>query len=161
LPAQHRLASRKQIQLSSLRDESHVFLRLKDSRFAQYLRDCCIEAGFEPRISQQVVESYSLTSLVAAGLGVALVPECVRNLSRPGIIYRPLEERAPVADVMLLYRPDRSAVVQRFNSLARAFLNQGGSSAACASRERPPREASVPASPQPPRFRRAHRSAGR
>jgi glyoxylate carboligase len=57
--------------------------------------------------------------------------------------------------------PAGTAVVERFNSLARAFLNQGGSSAICASCERPPREASVPASPQPPRYRRAHRSAGR
>src|SRR5438477_294682 len=71
LPRHHRLVKRHRIALANLKDEQHVFLRLRDSLFAQYLRDCCVEAGFVPRISQQVVESYSLTSLVAAGLGVA------------------------------------------------------------------------------------------
>lgn len=124
LPEHHPLAARRRIPLSMLREENLVFLRLKDSRFACYLRDCCIEAGFLPRISQQVVESYSLTSLVAAGLGVALVPECVETLSRPGVIYRALEEPAPRADVMMIYRPDHTAVAERFIILARAFLKE-------------------------------------
>lgn len=122
LPEHHPLAARRQLSLSNLRDESHVFLRLEDSRFAQYLRECCIEAGFLPRISQQVVEAYSLTSLVVAGLGVALVPECITTLSRPGVVYRALEEPAPVADVRMVYRPDRSAVAWSFINLARELL---------------------------------------
>ena len=123
LPQDHALAAAgRPIPLSSLRDESHVFLRLRDLRFAQYLRDCCIEAGFAPRISQQVVESQSLTSLVAAGLGVALVPDSLRNLSRPGVVYKALKRPAPAADVRMLYRPDRSAVLEQFIELARAFL---------------------------------------
>lgn len=126
LPQHHPLAARRQLRLSDLRDESLAFLRLKDSRFAQYLWDCCIEAGFAPRISQQVVEAYSLVSLVAAGLGIALVPECIRNLSRSGVVYRPLKEPAPAADVKMLYRPDHTAVVGPFVSLAREFLEVAG-----------------------------------
>jgi DNA-binding transcriptional LysR family regulator len=122
LPERHPLAARQRIALSDLREESLVFLRLEDSRFAQYLRDCCVEAGFLPRISQQVVEAYSLTSLVAAGLGVALVPECVQALSRPGVVYRPLKEAVLRADVTMVYRPDRGAVAERFIGVARAFL---------------------------------------
>jgi len=121
LPDGHPLAARDEVVLSDLREERHVFLRLRDSRFARYLRDCCVEAGFAPNISQQVVEAYSLTSLVAAGLGVALVPECISNLSRPGIVYRPLGEPAPIGDVRMIYRLDRSAVVDRLVSMAREF----------------------------------------
>lgn len=121
---QHPLAARQCVPLSLLREESFVFLRLEDSRFAQYLRECCVEAGFLPRISQQVVEAYSLTSLVAAGLGVALVPECVQTLSRPGVVYRPLQEPAPRADVRMVYRPDRSSVAERFIVLARKVLER-------------------------------------
>lgn len=120
----HPLAARQRIPLSLLREESFVFLRLEDSRFAQYLRECCVEAGFLPRISQQTVEAYSLTSLVAAGLGVALVPECVQALSRPGVVYRPLQEPAPRADVRMVYRPDRSSAAERFVVLAREFLRR-------------------------------------
>jgi DNA-binding transcriptional LysR family regulator len=122
LPERHPLAGCRRVSLPDLRDESFVFLRLEDSRFAQYLRDCCVEAGFLPRVSQQVVEAYSLTSLVAAGLGVALVPECVRALSRCGVVYRPLEEPALRADVKMVYRPDRGGVAERFIGLAREFL---------------------------------------
>lgn len=124
LPQSHPLAGNGEIALADLRDEKFVFLRLKDSRFARYLRDCCVEAGFAPNISQQVVESHSLLSLVAAGLGIALVPEAVRELARPGIIYRRLVEPAPVADVMMLYRDDRSAAVDRFLIETRDYFRQ-------------------------------------
>ena len=59
---------------------------------------------------------------MAAGLGVALVPECVQTLSRPGVVYRPLEEPAPRADVRMIYRPDRGPAAERFVALAREFL---------------------------------------
>ncbi len=130
LPAQHRLAGRRSIPLAALREESFVSLRLSDSRFAQYLRDCCIEAGFAPRISQQVVEAYSLVSLVAAGLGVALVPDCVRSLSHPGVVHRRLADPVPAADVKMLYRPDRSAAAEHFIRFARGFLSPRGCNAA-------------------------------
>ncbi len=73
LPEHHRMAGSETIELGDLRKENFVFLRLADSRFARYLHDCCVAAGFVPDITNEVVESYSLTSLVAAGLGVALV----------------------------------------------------------------------------------------
>ena len=122
LPERHPLTGRCSLRLEELREEGLVFLRLRDSRFAQYLRDCCLAAGFVPRISQQVVEAYSLVSLVAAGFGAALVPECIMALPRPGVAYRPLAEPAPEADVQMLYRQDRSAVADRFLAFARAFL---------------------------------------
>jgi DNA-binding transcriptional LysR family regulator len=122
LPRGHQLAKHGRLRLTDLRDEDHVFLRLEDSRFAQYLRDCCVEAGFIPRITQEVVEAYSLTSLVAGGLGVALVPESVRHLSRRGVVYRPLNEPAPAADVKMIFRPDGNPVVAGFVDLARQLL---------------------------------------
>jgi DNA-binding transcriptional LysR family regulator len=124
-PKDHPLAARARLHLGELRNEDHVFLRLRDSRFANYLRDCCVEAGFMPRITQEVVEAYSLTSLVAAGLGVALVPESVRNLSRREVVYRPLVEPAPSADVKMIFRRDRGAVAARFADVAREFLRSG------------------------------------
>jgi hypothetical protein len=43
-------------------------------------------------------------------------------LSRPGVVYRPLEEPALRADVQMVYRPDRGGVTDRFIGLAREFL---------------------------------------
>jgi DNA-binding transcriptional LysR family regulator len=122
LPERHPLASQEKIGLDALRGESFVFLRLVDSRFARYLHDCCVAAGFVPNITNEVVESYSLTSLVAAGLGVALVPECIRNLSRPGIVYRALADPAPEADVYVISRPNHGPVVASFLDMTRAMF---------------------------------------
>jgi DNA-binding transcriptional LysR family regulator len=52
-------------------------------------------------------------------LGVALVPESVRNLSRREVVYRPLVEPAPSADVKMIFRRDRGAVAARFADVSR------------------------------------------
>jgi DNA-binding transcriptional LysR family regulator len=122
LPRGHPLAALPRLPLAALEGHDLVSLRLRDSRFAQYLRDCCVCAGFTPRILHEVVESYSLTSLVAAGLGLALVPECVRTLARSDVVYRPLEPPVPEADVSMLYHPDHPAALDRLLELARTHL---------------------------------------
>ncbi|AWN46513.1 LysR family transcriptional regulator [Methylobacterium terrae] len=127
LPAGHRLAARAEIALGDLAGEAFVSLRLRDSRFAAYLRDACLAAGFAPRLVQQVVESASLVNLVAAGLGVALVPASIGALPRPDIAYRPLAGPAPVADVCALYRTPASAVTENFLALMRDELGPSGS----------------------------------
>jgi DNA-binding transcriptional LysR family regulator len=80
LPPGHRLASRSQLGLAELQDEDFVFLRLDSSPFAMRLFDACVQAGFAPRIVQQVVEVPAALNLVAAGLGVALVPASMAML---------------------------------------------------------------------------------
>jgi len=122
LPVGHALAKASRVELAALAGEDMISLRLRDSRFSQQLRDACLVAGFAPRILHEVVESYSLTSLVAAGLGVALVPESVRRMARTDIVYRPLAPPAPEADVWMLYRRDRPAALERMLELARRFF---------------------------------------
>lgn len=122
LPERHPLATMEKVGLAALRHESFVFLRLADTRFARYLHDCCVTAGFVPNITNEVVESYSLTSLVAAGLGVALVPECVKQLSRPGVIYRALADPAPEADVYIVRRQNEGPIVASFLAEAQTMF---------------------------------------
>ncbi len=122
LPFGHPLADLPVVPLAALEGFDLISLRLRDSLFSQYLRDRCLAAGFTPRILHEVVESYSLTSLVAAGLGLALVPECVRALARSDVVYRPLEAPAPRADVAMLYRPDHVPALGHLLALARTIL---------------------------------------
>ena len=49
------------------------------------------------------------------------MPECISNIPRPGVVYRPLAEPAPIADVRMIYRRDHSAVAERFVRMAREF----------------------------------------
>ena len=75
VPPTHRLAQKSTVRITHLRDEGFVFYRLPESAFAAHLYAACVTQGFAPRIVQQVVEAFSVVSLVAAGLGIGLVPE--------------------------------------------------------------------------------------
>ena len=120
LPEDHPRAAQGSLALTELAGERYLSLRLADSRFANLLWDACIARGFVPRLSHEVVEAQALMSLVAAGLGVALVPEQVGRLPYPGVAFRPLDEPAPRADVCALYRAPAAPVVANFLALLRA-----------------------------------------
>jgi LysR family transcriptional regulator, benzoate and cis,cis-muconate-responsive activator of ben and cat genes len=124
MPHGHRLMARRRLALRDLASEEFVMLRLDSSEFARYLNQCCIEAGFMPRASQHVVETQAIPSLVAAGLGVALVPASVQHVHRRGVDYRSLSGVAPRADVYAIRRrEDPSAVVRGFLDKAREVLS--------------------------------------
>lgn len=75
----------------------------------------CRAAGFAPRITQQARQMQTVISLVACGMGVALVPASVQNLRRPGVRYRAL--RGPSAAVelgVLRAHDDDAAQVDNF-----------------------------------------------
>lgn len=104
LPRQHRLAGRKRIQLADLREDDFVFLRLDSSAFAQRLFDACVQVGFTPRIVQQVIEIPAAINLVAAGLGVALVPDSLASVRSDAVALCGLGSDMPAADVHALVR---------------------------------------------------------
>ncbi|WP_199259620.1 LysR substrate-binding domain-containing protein [Paracoccus binzhouensis] len=106
--------------LDALRDQPFVMFGLRQSRFADYLHQCCLQAGFTPQIRQQVVEVQSLLSLVGANMGVALLPDSMRELAPPGVVFRSI---APVAPQVPLYaihrRGDPSPTLRHFLEIIR------------------------------------------
>ncbi|WP_019903595.1 LysR family transcriptional regulator [Methylobacterium sp. 77] len=113
LPRGHRIRT-DSIGLSQLKDERFVFLRLRDSLFAKHILQCCVSSGFYPKISQQAVEAASLTSLVAAGFGVALIPEFVSNLAHAKVSYRRVISSTLSADVHALYHLRSGPIAHHF-----------------------------------------------
>ncbi|MDY6809553.1 MAG: LysR family substrate-binding domain-containing protein, partial [Actinomycetota bacterium] len=63
------------------------------------LATICAGAGFVPHIRHEVAETSTLVTLVAAGLGVALVPEPTAALGIAGVRYLPLKPEAPTVDL--------------------------------------------------------------
>jgi DNA-binding transcriptional LysR family regulator len=125
MPKAHPLTRRKHIALGDLASEDHIVLQPESSQFASYIQKCCIDAGFLPRVSQQVVDAQSVPSLIAAGFGVALVPQSITRFTTDEIVFRPIRPSPPSADVFLVFRKDEtSMVVQNFINLARRFLRQ-------------------------------------
>ncbi|WP_407184026.1 LysR substrate-binding domain-containing protein [Bradyrhizobium centrosematis] len=124
MPRTHRLARRKRIALGDLASEDHVVLDPDSSDFARYVQSCCVDAGFLPKVSQQVVDAQSIPSLIAAGFGVALVPQSIARFTTDDIVFRPIRPSPPTADVFLVFREEEtSMVVHNFIKLALRYLN--------------------------------------
>ncbi|MEU7475707.1 LysR family transcriptional regulator [Lentzea sp. NPDC042327] len=73
VPAAHRLAARGAVRLTDLRDEDFIVLE-HGYGLRQITDDLCAAAGFTPRIAFEGQETETVRGLVAAGLGVALLP---------------------------------------------------------------------------------------
>jgi DNA-binding transcriptional LysR family regulator len=114
LPRGHRLVGRPHVGLAELSADEHVMLHPDSSEFARYLLRCCVDAGFLPRISQQVVDSQSIPSLIAAGFGVSLVPASTAAFTSDDVVFVPIAP-ALVADVYMIYRRrEQSPTVHEF-----------------------------------------------
>jgi DNA-binding transcriptional LysR family regulator len=77
-------------------------------------------AGITPEIGQEAIQMQTIVSLVSAGMGIALVPQSVSNLMRPGVEYRALSDPTPLVETGLAWRRDNpSPVLQGFLELLR------------------------------------------
>ena len=85
----------------------------------------CQRAGYSPNIGQEAPRMLATLSLVAAGLGVTLVPQSMRRLRVHGVIYRTIDSAAGlVAPLNLAYRrSETSPAARRFTALARSRLD--------------------------------------
>src|SRR4051812_44438316 len=96
LPEQHALASAATLSLSAVLAEPLVIFprrivpTLFDAIFALYHA-----AGRSPQVAQEAIQMQTIVNLVSAGLGVAWVPESVRQFQRPGVVYRSLPPARP------------------------------------------------------------------
>jgi LysR family transcriptional regulator, benzoate and cis,cis-muconate-responsive activator of ben and cat genes len=104
LPKGHALAKRAEIPIAALRDEPLVIHPARPSGWADFMVAICRNAGFEPRIAQEASETATAVSFVAAGLGSTIVPVSLKGLVRPGVVYRPVSNPAPRAQLLLVYR---------------------------------------------------------
>ncbi|MEM5367385.1 LysR family transcriptional regulator [Paraburkholderia azotifigens] len=81
-----------------------VFPRRLAPGFYDIIMDCYGAAGLTPRVGQEAIQMQTIVSLVSAGMGVALVPQSLRNLRRTGVVYRPLREAVPAVVTGLVWR---------------------------------------------------------
>ena len=92
LPEGHALALRDELSIADLRDEEFVaHAGHGRSVMNSVLTAMCADAGFVPRVRHEVEETSTLVTLVAAGLGVAIVPDPTAALDIAGVCYRPLK----------------------------------------------------------------------
>ncbi len=98
LRADHPLAKRKQLTLADLREESWVQTS-SSSPCARHVVRSCHAAGFEPSVSFESDDYQTVQGLVAAGVGVALIPQLALSGVRPDLRVRALHPQSPVRKV--------------------------------------------------------------
>jgi DNA-binding transcriptional LysR family regulator len=89
LPADHRLAAEDQVALADLRDEPWIG-NLPGSPCHFVTMAACASAGFSPRVRHEIDDWAIIVELVAAGLGIGLIPTLAQPASREDIAIRPL-----------------------------------------------------------------------
>jgi DNA-binding transcriptional LysR family regulator len=108
VPADHPLADRKQLRVADLAT-TPLIVHSADRRSAMYdvVRGLFRDADFDPVIRHEVGETSTLITLVAGGLGVAVVPEPVSTLALDGVAYLPLVRPAASINLAVARRADR------------------------------------------------------
>ncbi len=97
-----------------------IFPRRLAPAFHDQILGCFRSAGLTPRIGQEAIQMQTIIGLVSAGMGIALVPQSVSNLQRPGVEYRKLKDAGAPIDVGLAWRRDSdSPVLAAFVELMR------------------------------------------
>ncbi|GIF03892.1 LysR substrate-binding domain-containing protein [Actinoplanes siamensis] len=109
LPERHPLADRSRIDLAELAAEPFVtHFSGHRSSMHEHVLAACAAAGFQPASTMEVGETATLVVFVAAGLGVALVPEPVRRLALDGVAYVPLVD-PPAVELAIATRAQESS----------------------------------------------------
>ncbi len=99
LPGEHPLAGKGKLRLEDLREEAWVQTS-RSSPCARHVVRSCHAAGFEPNVSFESDDYQTVQGLVAAGVGVALIPELALSVVREDITIRTLSPAPPVRQVI-------------------------------------------------------------
>lgn len=121
LPEAHPLASREEVRPEDLEGEPMILFpyRLMPGFVTRVLR---LFDGLEtsPQVVQQAIHQETVLGLVAAGLGISILPESVRRFQMPGVVTRPLSGRPQTALYAARGRSHSPAVDQFMNGLQRS-----------------------------------------
>ena len=130
LPEVHPLARKARIPLRALaREPLIIFPAAPRPSWADTVIAACRDAGFEPIVAQEAMESATVVSFVAAGIGIAVVPEGLRVLARAGVVFRLVAPPAPVTRLAAVYRTGAPPpTVESFLGLVRKLWPAGASS---------------------------------
>jgi DNA-binding transcriptional LysR family regulator len=105
VPHSHRLAGDEPVELAELRDEDFVVYSVPDSVVNAAVTHACLAAGFLPRRTHEVAETSIMLTRVAAGLGVALLPESAVALHVDNVRFVPVADDVHI-DLALAWRRD-------------------------------------------------------
>ena len=111
LPADHHLVGAPEISVADLRSEGFVLYSTPDSAVNEAILRVCREAGFTPRREHVAPGTVVLLALVAAGLGIGLVPASAKALPLDGLVFADVVDAGSI-DLALAWRAQPSTLVE-------------------------------------------------
>jgi DNA-binding transcriptional LysR family regulator len=129
LPAAHPLAVKPALTLADLGDQDWVQTSVS-SPCARHVVRSCLAAGFEPKVTFESDDYETIQGLVAAGVGVALIPRLALSHVHPGIVVRALAPQSPARRVVTAttegpgVAPAAKPMMQVLNEVARRYTDE-------------------------------------
>jgi DNA-binding transcriptional LysR family regulator len=99
MPPNHALANKSRVRLKDLAGEAWIGTTDSCSCGALVRNHCIRAGGFEPQITFESDDYLAIQGLVAAGVGVAMIPTLALTAVRDDIIIRDLTNEAPVRKI--------------------------------------------------------------
>lgn len=126
MPHDHELESCAELSVSQLRTEPFIALH-EDHCLSQQVDNFCYEQQINPKIVCRTSHLWTVQSCVAAGLGIALVPNMLAETDlAETCIYRPLLDATPQRTIVALYHAQRSRslLAKEFTACFQQAYNQ-------------------------------------
>jgi DNA-binding transcriptional LysR family regulator len=106
VPEEHWLAEADTVRVEQLRHEDFI---VYGAALGSVLNDTvvrsCLASGFYPHCAYEVTETSAALALVAAGLGIAVLPDSVRSAPREGVVCKDIEDALTIP-LVLAWRED-------------------------------------------------------
>jgi DNA-binding transcriptional LysR family regulator len=125
LPSSHKLAKNATISATMLADEGFLAGAF-ETEVGLYQHTAAIgkQGNFTARIVGRIPDLFTTITLVAAGIGVAVVPQSCSSIQIPGVVYKPLSGRTKPVELAAAFRRDeRAPAVKAFIQQLRASLS--------------------------------------
>lgn len=110
LPAQDPLARQEVVDIHQLRDRPFLMPDAPALQLVNAGLELCRANGFEPIVQHGTNDLVASAMMVASGIGICIVPECITRLHIPGMAIRPITCSKPkYMTLYCFYRKDESS----------------------------------------------------
>jgi DNA-binding transcriptional LysR family regulator len=112
----HGLAKKKKILCAELKNEQLVLYSRPDGKSAldDHVKAIARKGGFDLQVAQTAEKLTAIIGLVAGGSGIAIVPESLRYMHVPSVVFRPLADIQRVSELAVAYRRDEPSPAVNF-----------------------------------------------
>jgi DNA-binding transcriptional LysR family regulator len=105
IPKDHPRAASDSLSLIDLKSEAFImYPRQAGTGIYWQVMNLCTAAGFRPRVVREVLESSTIIGLVAAGVGIAIVPADMNCIQFSGVVYRRILDSGAYSSLHLAKR---------------------------------------------------------